>query len=518
MSAAAASHTKISYLDENGEEQTPDTGSERLREIATLLLSHEGASLVFSEKVRGNLYLTETTGTGYVWNQVKRLWIKVDAVINRASITEVLCPLIEDHLRHHRHEIYVDEEIAADTVKRLKKLAKEARSTPWCSNVFQKVIPKLYTSGWDATLNKSSHELPLKDGMIINLKTLNVRQRTRADMWSIECPVKFLPTADLTPIDEYMQKLFLENKDMTIFMQKLLGYFLTGETTDRSMYFFHGTGKNGKSKLMNIVKSVMGQFYATLSPEALLDIGKTKSGPNPALMPLKHARLAVMNDTGSGEVDARIVKAATGGDAIAIRGLYEREYSETTTQAKLVDVSNQKKTFDAEDKAMVDRIKMIPYGARFDPTAKESDELDEFVSGALDRFATWMIRGSAEWYGSGKDLCLPAPAEASTKALVHASNTIDQFLGACCELTSVGAEAPSALRSAYVRWCQDAGTKACSPQKFGQAMVSRFGQIKPRPCRYIGVRLSPAAESESQEHQRLLPGGRREPKVDNIEL
>ena len=122
-----------------------------------------------------------------------------------------------------------------------------------------------------------------------------------ADPWLLNTPdgVVDLKTGDLRPhrIEDFMTKitavgpggncpLFLAflnrimngNADLISYLQRVFGYGLTGEILEHALFFWYGTGANGKSVLLSTVSGLLGDYH-TVAPIETFTVSNSDRHP-----------------------------------------------------------------------------------------------------------------------------------------------------------------------------------------------------------------------------------------------
>ena len=94
----------------------------------------------------------------------------------------------------------------------------------------------LYDSNFETTTNNISYLLPIQNGKVINLKTLEVRERTQKDMFTFECNVSL--TNETPNADKFFEDIMPNIEDRE-YLRKCLGYIITGKSTQD--VFSYGT-------------------------------------------------------------------------------------------------------------------------------------------------------------------------------------------------------------------------------------------------------------------------------------
>jgi len=284
----------------------------------------------------------------------------------------------------------------------LQKIKQNLKSSTFLNNICKAIASYKIDNDFESKIiNKSTHELPIKNGNIINLKNLEVRKRNKNDYWSFECPVSFDLNYDLNCVNKFFDDICCNNLDLKNYHQLLWGYLLTGEIKDRSLHIFYGNGCNGKSSIINIIRNILINFYVSLSED--ITIKKSSRGASPELMDLLYSRCGSLPESDKKEeLNSKRIKTITGDDEINARHLFGHSIK-FKTQCKLLWATNHKPKINVDDQAILDRIKLIPFNARFEKNQMNTDYIKDLQENKLNEFFTWFCLGARDWY-SGKEL------------------------------------------------------------------------------------------------------------------
>src|SRR5262249_11109593 len=131
-----------------------------------------------------------------------------------------------------------------------------------------------------------------------------------------------------------------DDADLAAFLQRMLGYSLTGSTQEQCLFFLYGRGANGKSVLLNTVSNILSDYHTTAPTEPFPESAGAR--PPTDLAGLRGARLVTSIETEEGRrwAEAKI-KSLTGGDKISARFM-RQDFFEFTPQFKLVVAGNHK--------------------------------------------------------------------------------------------------------------------------------------------------------------------------------
>lgn len=275
--------------------------------------------------------------------------------------------------------------------KEYEKGLKRLSSAPFIKSIFCFIGANKVDDKISNIINKSSYELPLKNQKVINLQTREVRPRTKKDLWSFELDVEYNEVDEKDEkIKEYITSLF-KDKDTEEYVSKMIAYFLSGLTNARKFFTFYGSGRNGKSMLINFVESILSdKFSKTLSESAILK-QKSQSGARPELIQLKNSRLSIVNELNDQELDGSMVKLLTGGDNLTCRALYSDEIT-FKTSSKILLLTNNLPNIDVSDVAMIDRIAFVPFNQKFEHNEKTIKYINDLKENYKNTFFSYFVR------------------------------------------------------------------------------------------------------------------------------
>jgi putative DNA primase/helicase len=141
------------------------------------------------------------------------------------------------------------------------------------------------------------------------------------------------------------------------FIQRMLGYSLTGSTQEQCLFFLYGLGANGKSVLLNTASSILNDYHTT-APIETFTASVTDRHPT-ELAGLRGARVVTAIETEEGRrwAEAKI-KSLTGGDPIAARFM-RQDFFTFTPQFKLIIAGNHKPSLRTVDEAIRRRFHLV---------------------------------------------------------------------------------------------------------------------------------------------------------------
>jgi putative DNA primase/helicase len=252
------------------------------------------------------------------------------------------------------------------------------------------------------------------------------------------------------------------------YMQRVLGYALTGVTAEHAMWFLYGTGANGKSVLTSTVAGIMGDYHRTSAIETFT---ASPSDRHPTeLASLRGARLVTAVETEEGRrwAEARI-KTLTGGDTIAARFM-RQDFFEFRPVFKLVIAGNHKPGLRSVDEAIRRRFNLVPFGTTI-PKDERDPELAERLRDEWPGILAWLIQGCLWWQETGLDT--PEVVAGATDAYLAAEDALGAWLEECCAVGPRHSDSAAALFASWKGWAERAGEKPGSRARFGKTLDAR---------------------------------------------
>lgn len=336
------------------------------------------------------------------------------------------------------------------------------------------------------------YELPVKNG-IISLKTGELRQAKPSDFIRFPGPTEYKGLNEPAPrFERFIMEIFDNDKDKADYVQRLLGYSLTGDVQEKIMPIFTGTNDNGKDTLFRAIKSVLGDVAGDVGKDALIASKKGDRAANPSTYSLRFKRIAYVNETNDGaRLDAGQVKYITGGGELTARELYGNPVS-WKPQHTIFLMTNFKPSANSEDEALWSRIAVIEFPLSFvhDPKLEHERQIEKGLDQKLQNEASgilaWLVRGCLAWQNEG--LNPPASVLAATAEYRDSEDILGEFLNEEMELSPANSIKANDLYKEYKKWASDNGYMPVSRTRLGKKLKNRFeDRRKADGIYYIGI-------------------------------
>lgn len=279
------------------------------------------------------------------------------------------------------------------------------------------------------------------------------------------------------------------------FLQRCIGYTLTGKTSEQCLFICHGPGANGKSVLLRVIRLLLGDYGADAAIDTFLDRGIRDSSNDLARLAQLRYVCASELDEGKALAEA-LVKTITGGEAISARFLF-REYFEFVPTFKLWMACNHKPRIRGDDNAIWRRIRLIPLRVTIPPDEQDRDLLDK-LRAELPGILAWAIVGAQAWQRDGLEA--PAAVSAATQEYRAESDALGEWISERCVLSPGASIQAMPLYKDYKTFVEDRGSRSLNMKRWAQRMATRddIHREKGAYVHYRGIALRDVSDLRDQ--------------------
>lgn len=303
---------------------------------------------------------------------------------------------------------------------------------------------------------------------ILDLKTGKLQQHDRELGITKITNVSFDEDAKCPEWLNFLDQIFQGDKELIEYMQRLIGYSLTGEITEQIMVFLIGGGSNGKSTFINTIKDLMGEYGKQAKSDTF--IKKKETGANNDIARLVGSRFVSAIESEDGEqLSEAFVKQITGGEPVLARFL-RQEYFEFVPEFKVFFTTNHKPVIKGVDEGIWRRVKLIPFNLQL-PKHKRDLKLPEKLSLEMPGILNWALEGCLKWQQSGLEE--PSIVQQATGDYKEEMDILGPFMFECCFKREDAQIEAKELYEVYTNWCYKNGEHQLKNRAFYRVLETQ---------------------------------------------
>jgi putative DNA primase/helicase len=275
---------------------------------------------------------------------------------------------------------------------------------------------------------------------------------------------------------KFLDEITNGDKDLQEYIQKSVGYSISGSNKEQCAYFLYGMGNNGKSTFLDTIADMLGDYANNAQPDTLMlqsRLGSSGGGANTDIARLKSSRFVTCEEPTEGvRLNEGLLKQLTGGSKVTCRFLYGDEF-EYTPEFKIWVATNHKPVVRGTDVGIWRRIKLIPFEVNI-PKEKVDKNLKYVLRQEFPQILAWAVEGAQKWQTEGLEE--PTQVLEATKDYKQEMDLIAGFVEQCImiDYDSDDKIPASDLFAVYSRWAKANNEWEMSAKKFGMEIVKKI--------------------------------------------
>lgn len=304
--------------------------------------------------------------------------------------------------------------LAADWLNELYKdtKARGSESDAKAALRYRSVVPRQHVveSAFGRVLVSSTefdqnNDALLAGNGVVDLSTGDLREASASDMFLKHSSVRYVKGAKHEGWDAILSAF---PDDVLPYLQTIVGQALTGyQPSDASVYFFHGSGRNGKSSFIDVIREIAGDYASSPSSSVLL---QSQGSSDSSLMVFKGLRVAIFEELPDNRIlDPYIVKRLSGTQVLRAAQKYQREEEFPVIATSFITTNHLPRVPEMEFGTWR-RLKVIPTPYTFLPEeqctephhrpARNDMEDLKHDPAVLEAALAWAVEGSVNWYSN----------------------------------------------------------------------------------------------------------------------
>lgn len=367
-----------------------------------------------------------------------------------------------------------------------------------------------------AIFDRNPYLLNCRNGTV-DLRNGKIKKHDPADLITKLIDCDFDRKARAPRFRKFMAEI-LPNRELRSYMQRVVGYAVTGDPREEALFVMVGPGANGKTVMMLVIRMALSDYGATGRPELLVrkNVDETNNEDIAGLCGQRLVEVSETND--KSELNEAQVKWITGKDPLKASMKYESLITFWPTHHILLRTNN-KPIIKGTEYAIWRRIKLIPFLMSFLPKEKYAEKVkadptqakylrieDKSLTDALRKelpgVLAWIVEGAIQWFNRGKpNLREPKSVTAAVEEYRSDQDRLGQFIEECCERAPGEAALAKLLYARYRHWALERGWQPWADNTFGKRLSDagfKPGHIGAERSR-IGLRLKSTIETSERK-------------------
>ena len=186
------------------------------------------------------------------------------------------------------------------------------------------------------------------------------------------------------------------------YLKAFLSSILQGVNTDESFHIFTGGGRNGKSKIIELLESALGDYAGKLNISSITKPRKNSSDATPDQVTVRNKRLVTMQESDPNDkFNNGILKEVSGGDKMTARGLYKEPITFKPQYKQIVICNDIPQLQNPTDSAVFERVRVIEFPMHFirgKCTDRYERKMDVSISDKIEKWGPYFMTLLIKWF------------------------------------------------------------------------------------------------------------------------
>jgi putative DNA primase/helicase len=370
-------------------------------------------------------------------------------------------------LTHQTMTTFAHQAVKANS-EALQKFAAGCRRAARITNAMREAQP--YLAIQPADLDTHPDLLNFLNGTV-DLKTSRLMPHNPDDFITKLVRHDYRPEAKCPTFLAFLHRIMANHLGLIAYLQKALGYSLTGHTSEKAVFLLHGIGDNGKTTLLALFLALLEEYAVLLQIDTLM-VRQESNNTQADLADLRGARFVMTSETEEGQrlAEGKLKRITQGMGRIKATRKYENPVEFPESHKLWID-ANHLPVIRGTDNAIWNRLHPVPFDVTI-PKGEQDKKLPAKLLLEAEGILAWAVEGAARWYTEG--LGKPSDVQQAGDAWRTQSDHIGRFIAEACIIGEYAQVKARHLYQTYKKWADDGGEHPISEMAFGLRISENY--------------------------------------------
>lgn len=309
----------------------------------------------------------------------------------------------------------------------------------------------------------------------LDLQTKTLSNFNRDDYLTQQLSVAYEPAAECPKWIAFLEKV-VPDPAMRLYLQRAVGYTLTGSNREHCLFICYGNGSNGKSTFLETLEFILAPFHTKAATNTF---SSSESIALAELARMRNSRFVTISENEEqSKLSEGIIKTATADKEITAKALYQNPF-QYTPKFKIWLAVNHRPIIRGQDDGIWRRLTLLPFEVKI--TDKEKDKLlgDTLRAQEAPGILAWAVRGCLDWQVNG--LKLPEVITQKIQSYREEMDTLGRWIEDKCETDPTYSDSSTDMYENYSDWAKRAGEYVLTMTMWGRKMGDRGYGVEKDP-------------------------------------
>ena len=368
------------------------------------------------------------------WKNIGDKNIKLRHMIN--NLKELYNPLME---------YYKENEFDKNKIKKLKEVYKSFGNTALKNNIMTELM-EIYAENnnpkrnFTQKLDDNKYLIGFENG-VFDLQNFEFREGKPDDYITLSVGYEYSDkhTEKYPELLKFLHDILPKEEEYE-FMMTYLSIGLMGNLLEL-FTILTGCGRNGKSKLVELLKSTLGEYFGSVQSQLFTRPRPDANSPDPGLLSLAKKRVVIASEPEkNSKLNSGFIKFITGRDSTTLRNCHSNNMIDFAPKFITFLICNDIPECDDIDNAFSKRLRCVHFPTEFvnDPKTENQKKIDTSINENFDFWKMDFMLMLIEYYKKYNETKVLNVTENILKWTNQYKEDTDmylQFLNECTEET-----------------------------------------------------------------------------------